>query len=399
MAVVTSSERIAAASPPTRFWNNPIIRQYIYQAALLIALVVLGWVIVNNVAANLKKQNIASGFGFLGRIAGFDISQTLISYTNQSSYGRVFWVGLLNTMLVAAIGIFFATILGFVIGIARLSANWLIRQIATGYVEVVRNVPLLLQLFLWYFGILQTLPGARQSIAVPGSGFLNVRGLFLAKPVPGDRFWIVALTLLTGVIAALALGRWARRRQLATGQQFPAGWAALGLIALPAGLLFLLLGRPLSFDYPVLTGFNFVGGMVVLPEFIALVVGLVFYTAAYIAEIVRSGIQGVPKGQTEAARAIGLSGGQTLRLVVIPQAMRIVIPPLTNQFLNLTKNSSLAVAIGYPDLVSVFTGTVLNQTGQAVEVVLITMGVFLALSLITSAFMNWFNTRMKLVER
>ena len=391
--------RVLAAPPAVKPWNNPVYRQYGYQFLLLAALALGFWLMASNVLANLKKQNKSLGFDFLGQVSGFDISQTMIDYSNTSTYGRVFLVGLFNTVLIAVVGIIFATLLGFLIGIARLSTNWLVRKMATGYVEVLRNVPLLLQLFFWYFGILQTLPSTRQSLAVPGGGFFNVRGLYLPKPVPDKGFSSIVMIAFAAVVATLVLRHWARNRQLATGQKFPVGWTGLGLILGLPLLAFLVAGRPLHFDYPELKGFNFEGGMVLQPEFMALLLGLVFYTAAYIAEVVRSGIVAVPKGQTEAARALGLPTSEVLRLVVVPQAMRVIIPPLTNQYLNLTKNSSLGVAIGYPDLVSVFAGTVLNQTGQAVEVIFMTMMVYLALSLLTSLFMNWFNDRIKLVER
>jgi general L-amino acid transport system permease protein len=397
MAVTTvnGSGQAAKAS----FLYRPEVRQVIYQIILIVLLGIAVWEIVSNVAANLRRQNIASGFGFWDRTSGFDISQTLIAYSNTSSYGQAFWVGLTNTLLVAAIGIVLATILGFVIGIARLSSNWLVAKLATVYVEVIRNLPLLLQLMFWYFAVLKNLPGPRQSLALPAGASLNVRGLYLPAPVPQDGFGAVLWALLFGIVASIAIYIWARRRQMATGQRFPVLWATIGLIVGLPLLAYLLTGMPLTFDYPELKGFNFQGGMVVQPEFMALLVGLSMYTASFIAEIVRAGILGVSKGQKEAARAIGLSNGQMLRLVVIPQAARIIIPPLTSQYLNLTKNSSLAVAIGYPDFVSVFPGTVLNQTGQAVEIILLTMAVFLTLSLLTSAFMNWFNTRMALVER
>jgi general L-amino acid transport system permease protein len=397
MAVTTvnGSGQAAKAS----FLYRPEVRQVIYQIVLIVLLGIAVWEIVNNVADNLRRQNIASGFGFWDRTSGFDISQTLIAYSNTSTYGQAFWVGLTNTLLVAVLGIAFATILGFVIGIARLSSNWVVAKLATVYVEVIRNLPLLLQLMFWYFAVLKNLPGPRQSLALPAGASLNVRGLYLPAPVPQDGFGAVLWALLIGIVASIAVSMWARRRQMATGQQFPVLWTTLALIfGLPL-LAYLLTGMPLTFDYPELKGFNFQGGMVVQPEFMALLLGLSIYTASFIAEIVRAGIMGVSKGQKEAARAIGLTNGQMLRLVVIPQAARIIIPPLTSQYLNLTKNSSLAVAIGYPDFVSVFTGTVLNQTGQAVEIILLTMGVFLTLSLLTSAFMNWFNTRMALVER
>lgn len=381
------------------FLYRPEVRQVIYQLILIVALGLAVWEIVGNVVENLRRQNIASGFGFWDRTAGFDISQTLIAYSNTSSYGEAFWVGLTNTLLVAALGIVFAAVLGFFIGIARLSSNWVVARLATVYVEAIRNVPLLLQLMFWYFAVLKNLPGPRQSLALPAGASLNVRGLYLPAPVPQDGFGMVALAFLIGIVASIAVYLWARRRQMATGEQFPVLWTSLGLIfGLPL-VAYLLTGMPLAFEYPELKGFNFQGGIVIQPEFMALLLGLSIYTASFIAEIVRAGILGVSKGQKEAARAIGLSNGQMLRLVVIPQAARIIIPPLTSQFLNLTKNSSLAVAIGYPDFVSVFTGTVLNQTGQAVEVILLTMAVYLTLSLLTSAFMNWFNTRMALVER
>jgi general L-amino acid transport system permease protein len=375
------------------------VRRVAFQVAALGAVAFVAYWVVNNVAENLRRQNIASGFDFLGRTSGFDVAQSLIEYSNLSTYGRAFWVGLLNTVLVAGLGIVAATLLGFVIGIARLSSNWLVARLATAYVEIVRNLPLLLQLFFWYFAVLKNLPAPRQSYALPGGAYLSVRGLYLPAPVPEPGFGLVLGALTAGIVVALLLWRWARRRQALTGERFPLFWASLAaVVGLPLAA-FLAAGRPLTFDYPELGGFNFRGGIAVLPELIALLLGLAIYTASFIAEIVRAGILGVPKGQTEAAQAVGLSRGQTLRLVVIPQAARIIIPPLTSQYLNLTKNSSLAVAIGYPDFVSVFAGTVLNQTNQAVEVVLMTMGVYLALSLLTSLFMNWFNRRVALVER
>jgi general L-amino acid transport system permease protein len=391
--------RSRRAAAFTGFLYRPEVRQAVYQVLLVAAVAVAVWWVVNNVADNLRRQNIASGFAFLDRTSGFDVSQSLIEYSNTSTYRRAFFVGLLNTLLVAGLGIVAATVLGFAIGIARLSSNWLIAKLAAAYVEVVRNLPLLLQLFFWYFAVLKTLPGPRQSHALPGGAYLNVRGLYLPAPVPEPGFGIVMAALGVGMLIAALLWTGARRRQRETGQRsrllIP---ILLAVIGLPLAA-FLATGAPLGFEYPELKGFNFQGGVAILPELMALVLGLSLYTASFIAEIVRAGILGVPKGQTEAAQAIGLTRGQTLRLVVIPQAARIIIPPLTSQYLNLTKNSSLAVAIGYPDFVSVFTGTVLNQTGQAVEVILMTMGVYLSLSLLTALFMNWFNRRMALVER
>jgi general L-amino acid transport system permease protein len=348
---------------------------------------------------NLERAHVASGFGFWDNTAGFDISQSLIAYTTTSTYGRAFWVGLINTLLVAGLGIVFATILGFVIGIARLSKNWLVARMAGVYVEIIRNLPLLLQLLFWYNAVLKALPELRQSLIIPGGGFLNNRGLFLPQPalLPGSR--LALMTLVLGIVAAIVFRIWARRRQYRTGRQAPVLWVSLGLvIVLPLGIL-ALSGFPVEFVYPEIGRFNIRGGVEVLPEFMALLFGLVIYTAAFIAEVVRAGILAVPKGQTEAAYSLGLRPGPALRLVVVPQAMRVIIPPLTSQYLNLTKNSSLAVAIGYPDLVQIFAGTVLNQTGQAVEVIVITMAVYLAISLVTSALMNIYNRRVALVER
>lgn len=389
-------------SPPGRlsgFLYRPEVRQAIYQVLLLAAVAYVAYWVVNNVADNLRRQNVATGFDFLGRTSGFDVSQSLIEYSNASSYGRAFWVGLLNTLLVAVLGIVAATVIGFIVGIGRLSSNWLVARLATAYVEIVRNLPLLLQLFFWYFAVLKTLPGPRQSHILPGGAFLNVRGLYLPAPVPLPGFDAVAIAFGVGLLLAIGLWVWSRRRQNLTGRRLPVFWPSLFIIVALPLVVFFTAGSPLNLNYPELRGFNFQGGIALQPELIALLLGLSIYTASFIAEIVRAGILGVPRGQTEAAQALGLSNGQRLRLVVIPQALRIIIPPLTSQYLNLTKNSSLAVAIGYPDFVSVFTGTVLNQTGQAVEVILMTMGVFLTLSLVTSLFMNWFNSRIALVER
>jgi len=378
---------------------NPKVRSIAYQVVLCAVIVFLAWSAINNAAENLARAKIASGFGFWENTAGFDISQTLIEYQATSTYGRAFWVGLLNTLVVAGLGIVLATFLGFLIGIARLSKNWLVARIAGCYVETIRNIPLLLQLLFWYNAVLKALPGTRESFAIPGGGFLNNRGLFLPQPVfePAARFALVAIVL--GVVGSIGYHVWARRRQMRTGQQAPVLWVTLGLVvALPLAVL-ALAGFPVSFNFPEAGRFNMRGGMEMLPEFMALLFGLVIYTAAFIAEVVRAGIRSVSKGQTEAAYSLGLRPGPTLRLVVIPQAMRVIIPPLTSQYLNLTKNSTLAVAIGYPDLVQIFAGTVLNQTGQAVEVIVITMAVYLTISLVTSALMNLYNRRMALVER
>ena len=389
-----------AGPPPTSLsLNNPKVRGLIFQA-LLVGLV--AWVfysVIQNTGENLQRQGLPFGFEILTEPAGFSINQTLIEYSESSSYGRVYFVGLLNTLLLAGFGILFATLIGFIIGVARLSNNWVIAKVSYVYIEVIRNIPLLLQIFIWYFGVLRLLPAKREAADLGVFGFLNVAGLYLPNPVYGENAWIILAALIFGILATLLVSSWAKRRQLATGQQFPVLWTSIGLIVGLPVLAFLVTGLPISLEYPTAGNFGPRGGLRVFPEFIALLLALVMYTAAFIAEIVRAGILAVSHGQTEAAHALGLRSGPTLRLVVIPQAMRVIIPPLTSQYLNITKNSSLAVAIAYPDLVSVFTGTALNQTGRAVEFVLITMLTYLTISLVTSMFMNWYNKRMALVER
>lgn len=382
----------------TRIWNNPKVRSAVIQVLLVVALIALAWEIVDNTITNLKDRNIASGWDFLGKTSGFDIIQRLIPYTNTSTYGRALVVGFLNTLLVAALGIVLATIIGFVIGIMRLSRNWMVRSIATVYVEVVRNIPLLLQIFVWYALVLKPLPPPRQSLTLFDMAFLSNRGLVAPSPIFGEGIWLTVAAFVAALVAAFGIRIWARRRQERTGEPFPAILAGLGLIVALPVLVFVLSGAPVTFDYPRLDGFNFSGGLLVIPEFMALLTALSIYTASFIAEIVRAGILAVSHGQTEAAQALGLTRGQTLRQVVIPQAMRTIIPPMTSQYLNLTKNSSLAVAIGYPDLVATG-GIVLNQSGQSVEVVLVWMMVYLSLSLFTSLIMNWYNARVRLVER
>lgn len=396
MAVETEAHSTASRFA---FWNDVRIRGVILQIVVLVVLIGFVAFIVHNTATNLARLGVASGFGFLDSVAGFDISITLIDYSLTSNNARVFLVGLLNTLLVSACGIVLATLVGFVVGVLRLSSNWVIARLATVYVETLRNVPLLLQIVFWYFGVLATLPSVRQSLSIGDIFYLNNRGLAVPGPIPEAGFSLVPIALLVAIVAVIAIYRWARRRQEATGQQFPAIRVGLALvIGLPL-IAAALTGFPLSWDYPQLQGFNFIGGVRVLPEFVALLLALSLYTAAFIAEIVRSGIQSVSHGQTEAALALGLRPGTTTRLIIIPQALRVIVPPLTSQYLNLTKNSSLAVVIGYPDLVSVFSGTVLNQTGQAVEVIAITMAVYMTISLVISLFMNWYNRRVRLVER
>ena len=369
------------------------------QVGLIVLIGGLIYAAAYNAAQNLAHAHIASGFGFWNNTAGFDISQTLIAYSPATStFGRAFWVGLLNTLLVAAIGIVLATVLGFAVGIARLSRNWLVARLAAGFVEVVRNVPLLLQLLFWYNAVLKSLPGLKDSIALPGSSFLNNRGLFLPRPEFGAGFSAVLAAFLAGVLAAIVLRLWARSRQERTGAEIRIFWPALALLCGLPLVAFVLTGAPLTFTAPQMGRFNVRGGLEILPEFAALTLALTTYTAAFIAEVVRAGILSVSTGQGEAAQALGLRPGTTLRLVIVPQAMRVIIPPLTSQYLNLIKNSSLAVAIGYPDLVQVFAGTVLNITGQAVEVVAITMAVYLTISLFASLLMNLYARTTSVVE-
>ncbi|MCP1915798.1 general L-amino acid transport system permease protein [Bradyrhizobium elkanii] len=366
-------------------------------AVQIVFAAVLAWVayeIVANARANLETQRIASGFGFLKNNAGFDVSLNLIPYSGSDTYTRVFFVGLLNTLLVAGIGIVFATIIGFIIALCRLSPNWLLARLGEIYVEIVRNLPLLFQLLFWYLAVLAALPGPRQSISLFNAFFLSNRGLVIPRPIgePGLDPLLIALAI--GVAGALALRGYARRALFQRGQAIRIWPYVLGLLAGLPLVTMLVFGLPVTFELPQLKGFNFAGGARVIPELVALAVALSTYTAAFIAEIVRAGILSVHTGQMEAGSSLGLSRGTTLRLIVVPQAMRVIVPPLTNQYLNLTKNSSLAVAIGYPDLVSVFAGTTLSQTGQAIEIIAITMGVYLLISLVTSAIMSVYGWRI-----
>jgi general L-amino acid transport system permease protein len=367
---------------------------FAWQILLVAVLAFIGYEIVANARVNLQSQRIASGFGFLNNTAGFDISQTLISYSGSDTYTRVFVVGLLNTLLVSVIGIFFATIIGFIVALGRLSPNWLMARVAGAYVEIIRNLPVLFQILFWYLAVLGALPNPRQSVSLFDSFFLNNRGLFIPKPIANPGIEPFAIAILVAIVASLLLRSYARRQLFAHGRMIVIWPYVLGLlIGLPL-LVSLVFGAPLTFEWPQLRGFNFSGGSRVIPEFVALTLALSLYTAAFIAEIVRAGIQSVHKGQMEAGASLGLSRGSTLRLVVVPQAMRVILPPLTSQYLNLAKNSSLAVAIGYPDLVSVFAGTTLSQTGQAVEIIAITMGAYLLISLVASAIMNFYGWRI-----
>jgi general L-amino acid transport system permease protein len=451
------------AAIKTSWINDPKTRSLIVQALLLAILAWLAYEVVRNTTENLRALNQSFGWSFLWSTAGFDIIQRPVFYQNTSTFGRALLVGLLNTLIISIVGIIAATILGFTVGIMRLSKNFVISGVSTVYVECVRNVPLLIQILIWYAAVLKPLPSPKQALplgiplpaggmmifaplmaaaiyvyvqvfrrttsgfyrlaaliglfaaffiasrlaravfddvfsVVSLGGFLSNRGLILPWPIFEPSGIAIPIALLLGIIAAFMVGRWARHRQEQTGQQFPTISVSLLLVLGLPILVALVTGLPFSFEYPELQGFNFRGGAVVIPEFMALFLALSIYTSAFIAEIARAGILAVSTGQSEAAAALGLKPAQTLRLVVIPQALRVIIPPLTSQYLNLTKNSSLAVAIGYPELVAVG-GTILNQTGKAIEVISIWMLIYLSLSLLTSGLMNWYNAKMRLVER
>ncbi len=390
---------VPVPQPKASWLTDPQVRAWLFQVLAVIFVVACGWFLFHNTQTNLAHRGILSGFGFLDNSAGFGISQHLIDYRESDSYARVFVIGVLNTLLVSLIGIVLATVLGFVIGMARLSPNWLLRQIATVYIEVFRNIPPLLQIFFWYFAILQPLPGPKQSLALGELFFVNNRGLYLPAPSLSEGFVPVLIALVLALVACIVCWRRGSAQQERRGDS--GWWRPLGvglLLGVPL-LTAWALGSPFTWSVPTLSGFNFRGGWVVIPELVALTLALTIYTAAFIAETVRSGIQSVSHGQTEASRSLGLRPQQTLRLVIIPQALRVIIPPLTSQYLNLTKNSSLAAGIGYPDMVSLFAGTVLNQTGQAIETMAITMSVYLAISISISMLMNWYNKRIALVER
>ena len=366
-----------------------------------VVLLLLGWglyTIISNTQTNLHRSNQNFGFDFLRQAAGFDVLSSLISYTSSSTYGRALLVGFWNTLLVAAIGIVLATTIGFIAGIMRLSKNAVVSGAAALYVDIVRSIPLLLQIFMWYALVLKPLPGPKQAYNFFNALFISNRGVIGPRPEFGEGAIWALVFLAAAIVASFFLLRFAKRKQELTGQRIPAGWISFGMIVLAPPLGLLLAGWPLTWDIPALSGFNFSGGMTLIPEFLALLLALSVYTGTFITEIVRAGIQAVSKGQTEASQALGLNNATALRLVVIPQALRVIIPPLANQYLNLTKNSTLAIAIGFPDLVATG-GTILNQSGKAVEIVMIWMVVYLSLSLITSAFMNWYNNRVKLVTR
>ncbi|MFZ7124610.1 MAG: amino acid ABC transporter permease [Desulfobacterales bacterium] len=386
------------AAGKTFFWYDPRIRSILYQAGVVAMVGLLAYYLMSNTVANLERQSIATGFGFLQKEASFEIGESLIPYSAADRYARALLVGALNTLLVSFIGVVLTVVLGTLVGIARLSTNWLVSRLAAAYIELFQDIPVLLQLFFWYAFFYEILPTPRQALNPVAGVFLCNRGMIFTVPAGHPAHWYMAAAFLLAVVVVAVLRRWSRRRQERTGRTFPFfRISALLLLGLPA-LAWWLGGAPTAMNVPELRGFNFQGGVSVSPEFSALLLGLVLYTAAFVAEVVRAGIQSVSRGQTEAAMSIGLKPGQVLNLVILPQALRVIIPPLTSQMLNLTKNSSLAVAIGYPDFVSV-AGTTINQTGQAIEGVALIMVVYLIFSLSTSAFMNWYNQKMRLVER
>ena len=380
-------------------FGNPTVRAWIYQFIAVVAVLGVVGYLVHNTIINLANRGITSGFGFLERTAGFGIVQHLIAYTEGDTYARVFLVGLTNTLLVSALCIVFASILGFAVGLARLSDNWLLRKLSNIYIETFRNIPPLLQIFFWYFAVLRNLPGPRQAMNAFDLAYVSNRGLYVPWPTYAPGSWPFVIALLLAVAVSYGLYRFNRQHQLKTGELRRTWPAAVAMLILFPLLSHLGFGAATHWDVPQLRGFNFRGGSVMIPELAALTLALSIYTSSFIAEVIRSGIQSVPHGQHEAARSLGLPNPVTLRQVIIPQAMRVIIPPLTSQYLNIVKNSSLAAAIGYPDMVSLFAGSVLNQTGQAIETIAITMGVYLIISLLISLLMNVYNRKIALVER
>lgn len=380
-------------------FSNPAVRAWLFQIIAVVAVVGIAIYLIHNTVTNLSNRGITSGFAFLDRAAGFGIVQHLVDYEQGDTYGRVFVVGLLNTLLVSALCIVFASFIGFFLGLARLSDNWLLRKLSTFYIETFRNIPPLLQIFFWYFAVLRNLPGPRQAVNAFDLLFLSNRGLYIPSPQIGEGVLAFTGAILLALIISAGLYRYNKVHQIKTGQLRRTWPYGLGLLILLPLLAHGFFGAALHWDVPALRGFNFRGGMVLIPELAALTLALSVYTSAFIAEIIRAGIQSVPYGQHEAARSLGIPNPVTLRQVIIPQAMRVIIPPLTSQYLNIVKNSSLAAAIGYPDMVSLFAGTVLNQTGQAIETIAITMSVYLIISLTISLLMNIYNRRIALIER
>ncbi len=390
----THPGRVGAKS----FFNNPKYRGWIYQSILLIFLAGFFYSIVSNTLDNMSAQGIKSGFSFLGTSAGFDVLQSLLPFQTTDSYSKIFIIGILNTILVSVIGIIFATILGFIFGVANFSRNWLIKKIAIIYVEIFRNIPVILQVIFWYT-VFNALPIARDSFNLGDAIFLNVTGLYLPMLVgePGSGF--VYGAILVAIIAVFMMKRWATKRQELTGEQFPIGWTSLGLLTcLPLVALFIS-GVPFHFDYPLLKGFNFQGGITIIPELISLAIALSVYTGAFIAEAVRAGIQSVPLGQKEAARSVGLKESKIMSLIIVPQAMRVITPMLNSEYQSLVKNTTIATAIGYPELFTVFAGSALNQVGQAVEIMFMTLAIYFLINMVISFVMNHVNKRSELSSR
>jgi general L-amino acid transport system permease protein len=380
------------------FWLNPKVRAILFQFMTFVIVGLLAYYLVSNTLINLKKQNIATGFSFFHKESSFEVGESLIPYSAADTYARALLVGALNTIKVAFVGVIITIILGTFIGVARLSSNWLLSKLAAIYIEVMQDIPILLQLFFWYAIFYETLPSPQEALS-PGAGiYMSNRGVAFTIPEGHPAHKYMLLAFVAACMIVYLIRRWARKRQERTGQFFPTFRVGIAIVLVLPFITWLGFGAPTQMDVPKLVGFNFEGGLTVSPEFIALLMGLVLYTAAFVAEVVRAGIQSVSKGQREAAMAIGLRPALVLNLVILPQALRVIVPPLTSQMLNLTKNSSLAVAIGYPDFVSV-ANTTINQTGQSIEGVALIMAVYLFFSLSTSAFMNWYNKRVALVER
>lgn len=394
-----SAARKSKGNGSAAIYNNPNVRALFYQILLVLGLGYFFYSVISNVLANMEATGIKTGFSFLNAAAGYDVLMSLIPFEATDTYGRIFVVGFLNTLLVSGIGIFFATILGFLFGVAYFSHNWLVRKTAVVYVETFRNIPLLLQVFFWYFAVLSTLPGARQSLSLGEAIFLNVRGLYLPKMVGGDLFWVAEAALGLAIVGIFVLRRWAKKRQELTGQPFPVLYTSIAMvIGLPL-LALLVTGLPFTVEYPALKGFNYFGGITVIPELMALAIALSVYTGAFIAEAVRAGVQSIPHGQTEAARSLGLKENKIMSLIIVPQAMRVIVPLLNSEYQSLVKNSTLAAAIGYPDLFNVFVGTALNQTGQAIETIFMTIVVYFVVNMVISFLMNRFNNAVALVSR
>ncbi len=388
-----------ARQPEVAFYNNPENRAIIYQVLALVLIFFVAYFVLNNMFINIEKRGINTGFDFLSSEAGFGILQSLIAYDESDSHGKVFIVGLLNTILVSVIGIIFASIIGLLVGIGRLSKNFMISKLSMIYVETFRNIPILLQILFWYNVVLAALPSPKQSISFFDSIFFNNRGLYIPRPILESGFTAVIIAFILAIVAVVFLSKWANKRHDETGEEFPTFWVSLVILISAPLLIFFVSGTPATLEFAELKGFNFRGGWTLIPELLALAFALSIYTATYIAEAVRAGIEAVPKGQKEAAHALGLKDHIILKKVVLPQALRVIIPPVINQYLNLVKNSSLATAIGYPELVTIFSGTSLNQVGQAIEIILMTMAVYLTLSIVISMLMNYLNAKMQIKER